>query len=101
MDANIASDNWHYKEAAIMMFGCLLHTEREEYMGSMVSSACPMLINNVMNDPNVAVRDSSAWVLSQICAGYLSCIPADSSTSLIQCLLAALDMVEFRVHDDT
>ena len=101
MDANIASDNWHYKEAAIMVFGGRLHSERVVDMGSMVCSGCPMLIKNVMIDPNVAVRDSSAWVLSQICAGYLSCIPADSSTSLIQCLLAALDMVEFRVHDDT
>ena len=100
MNANIASDNWHYKEAAIMVFGCLLHTECEEYMRSMVGEACPMLISNVMNDPNVAVRDSSAWVLSQICAGYLSYIPTDSSTNLIECLLTALDMVALRFLDD-
>lgn len=92
MDANIASDNWHYKEAAIMVFGCLLHNEEPKYMEAMVSQACPMLIANVLNDASIAVRDSSAWVLSQICTSYLLCIPSELSNSLIECLITALDM---------
>lgn len=75
-----------------MVFGCLLHNEEPKYMEAMVSQACPMLIANVLNDASIAVRDSSAWVLSQICTSYLLCIPSELSNSLIECLITALDM---------
>lgn len=92
VEANIESENWHYKEAAIMVFGCLLHNEEPKFMEPMVSQACPMLITNVLNDPCIAVRDSSAWVLAQICTYYLPYIPGELSTALIECLISALDM---------
>lgn len=78
VEANIESENWHYKEAAIMVFGCLLHNEEPKFMEPMVSQACPMLITNVLNDPCIAVRDSSAWCWLRFAPTTCPTFPASS-----------------------
>ena len=46
----------------------------------------------VLSDPSVAVRDSAAWVLSQICERYLEIVPSELTQTLLDCLVTALDM---------
>lgn len=83
------------KEAAIMVFGCMIHGPSLDILKDIIHEGTGLLINMVLNDPSVSVRDSAAWVLSQICDGFLSEVPQSLTISLIECLISALDMVWF------
>lgn len=89
---NINSSDWHFKEAAIMVFGCLLQGPDPYFMADIVKSGTSILLGMVLSDPSIAVRDSAAWVLSQICARFLQVIPSELTHPLLDCLVAALDM---------
>ena len=93
MNANINSSNWNLKEASIMVFGCMLHGPSLSILTNLIQQGLPMFIDMVLNDPSVSVRDSAAWVLSQICDGFISEIPGELTQSLVECLITALDMV--------
>ena len=93
MNANINSSNWNLKEASIMVFGCMLHGPSLSILTNLIQQGLPMFIDMVLNDPSVSVRDSAAWVLSQICDGFISEIPGELTQSLVECLITALDLV--------
>lgn len=92
MNENVNSSDWHYKEAAIMVFGCLLQGPDPSFMADIVKSGTPVLLTMILSDPSIAVRDSAAWVLSQICARFLQVIPSELTYPLLDCLVAALDL---------
>lgn len=71
VSANIGSSDWHLQEAALMIFGCLLRGPDAAFMAPMVAEAAPMLCSLVLEGSNLAVCDSAAWVLSQVCEGHL------------------------------
>ena len=92
VNENIMSTNWNFKEAAIMIFGCMLNGPSIDTLRSIIQEGCGILLNILMTDPNVSVRDSAAWVLCEICGRYLNEVPASMQTTLIESLIAALDM---------
>ena len=92
VNMNINSSNWNMKEASVMIFGCMLHGPSMNILNSIISEGTGLLIDMVLQDPSVSVRDSAAWVLSQICDGFLTSVPGDKTVALIECLIMALDM---------
>ena len=76
-----------------MVFGCMLQGPSLSILTNLIQQGLPMFIDMVLNDPSVSVRDSAAWVLSQICDGFISEIPGELTQSLVECLITALDMV--------
>ncbi|XP_050670015.1 importin subunit beta-1 isoform X2 [Leptidea sinapis] len=66
IQGNIKSDNWRYREAALMAFGSILGGLEATTLKPMVENAMPTLIE-AMYDSSVAVRDTAAWTFGRIC----------------------------------
>ena len=91
VESNISSDNWHFQEAAIMTFGCLLNGPSPDFVSSVVAQAVPILVNIMFSSSSLAVRDSASWALSQICDGHLASVPSNFTQELLQAEIQALD----------
>lgn len=63
---NIGSQDWHYKEAAVLAFGTIMEGPSPEKLKPLVEQALSPLVN-LLKDPHELVRDSTAWVLGTIC----------------------------------
>lgn len=63
---NIVSDNWRYKDAALMVFGAILGGLETQTLQPLVEQAMPKLIE-LMYDQSVIVRDTAAWTFGRIC----------------------------------
>lgn len=63
---NINSSDWRKRDAAVMAFGTMLDGPDPEKLKGIVSQAFPLLIN-LMNDPHIAVRDTTAWTIGRTC----------------------------------
>ncbi|XP_781574.3 importin subunit beta-1 [Strongylocentrotus purpuratus] len=63
---HIRSDNWQYRDAAVMAFGSILEGPNETLLNPLVMQAFPVLIE-LLADPCVIVRDTVAWTLGRIC----------------------------------
>lgn len=50
-------------------FGCILEPDGPSPHGlePLVTEAVPLLLNLLTRDPNVVVRDTSAWTLGRVC----------------------------------
>ena len=77
-----------------MLFGCLLHGPDPSYISGLVAEACSILLPLIISGSCIAVRDSAAWAMSQICESHLPSVPASQTQQLLQVLIDALDMVE-------
>lgn len=66
IEGNIKSQDWHYREAAIMAFGSILDGPDPHVLSPLATQALPLLID-MMNDRNVQVKDTTAWTLGRIC----------------------------------
>ena len=77
-----------------MIFGCLLHGPDPSYISGLVAEACSILLPLIISGSCIAVRDSAAWAMSQICESDLTSVPASQTQQLLQVLIDALDMVE-------
>lgn len=66
IEAHIKSEDWHYREAAVMAFGSILEGPDPSVLTPLADQALPLLIN-MMSDANVHVKDSTAWTLGRIC----------------------------------
>ncbi len=92
--ANIGdTNNWRSREAAILAFGSVLDGPPLNDVKTLVREAIPLLIKTLKNDPNVAVRDTTAWTLARS-------IPIDRDTTtanlpaLVECLRSTLANAE-------
>lgn len=63
---NIQSDNWRYKDAALMVFGSILSGIDEDTLKPLVEQAMGTLVE-LMYDSSVIVRDTAAWTFGRIC----------------------------------
>eukprot|EP00794_Sanderia_malayensis_P017676 gene17676-19438_t len=63
---SINNDNWKFRDAAVMSFGCILEGPEPDVLKPVVLQAMPVLLG-LMKDPSVIVRDTVAWTLSRIC----------------------------------
>ncbi|KPI93743.1 hypothetical protein RR46_12908 [Papilio xuthus] len=66
INSNIKSDNWRYRDAALMAFGSILGGLEATTLKPLVENAMPTLIQ-AMYDSSVAVRDTAAWTFGRIC----------------------------------
>jgi importin subunit beta-1 len=63
---NIKSQNWRYRDAALMVFSSILGGLEAQTLKPLVEQAMPTLIQ-LMYDTNVIVRDTTAWTIGRIC----------------------------------
>lgn len=76
IEANIRSQDWHFREAAVMAFGSILEGPDPGVLTPMVHQALPILID-MMTDSNIHVKDTVAWVLGKICDCLIGSIKID------------------------
>lgn len=94
IEANIRDQvNWRSREAAILAFGSVLEGPPSHAVKSLVKDAMLVLINTLMHDPSLAVRDTTAWTLGRA-------VVADRDTTLahlrtlMDCLRSTLGVAE-------
>ncbi|KAG8905172.1 karyopherin beta [Tulasnella sp. 403] len=66
IEANIKSQDWHLREAAVMAFGSILDGPDPAALAPLVDQALPILLP-MMQDENINVKDTTAWTLGCIC----------------------------------
>lgn len=76
IEANIKSQDWHQREAAVMTFGSILDGPDPTVLTPLVNQALPLLID-MMTDSNVHVKDTTAWTLGRICDLLVGTIKPD------------------------
>lgn len=86
---NIQSPDWKRRDAAIMAFGSMLEGPEPSNLREYVVQALPMLIQ-LMNDPSIAVRDTTAWTIGRICELNGEAVLTQPLEPLIQVLLVGL-----------
>ncbi|KAJ7351917.1 Importin subunit beta-1 [Desmophyllum pertusum] len=88
--ANIESQDWKSRDAAVMAFGAILEGPDPKALEPYAVMAMPMLLN-LMKDESVVVRDSVAWTLGRICE-LLPQVAIDNFLQLlVETLLVGLD----------
>ena len=76
IEANIKAPDWHLREAAVMTFGSILEGPDPNVLTPLVDQALQLLIE-MMADPNVHVKDTTAWTLGRICDLLVGTIKPD------------------------
>eukprot|EP00002_Diphylleia_rotans_P030110 TRINITY_DN6171_c0_g1_i6.p1 TRINITY_DN6171_c0_g1~~TRINITY_DN6171_c0_g1_i6.p1 ORF type:complete len:674 (+),score=162.57 TRINITY_DN6171_c0_g1_i6:111-2132(+) len=62
----ISNPDWHYREAALMAFGCIMEGPSSAQLAPYIQNAIPT-IANLVNDVSEVVRDTATWALGRIC----------------------------------
>uniref|UniRef100_A0A9L0R800 Importin subunit beta-1 n=1 Tax=Equus caballus TaxID=9796 RepID=A0A9L0R800_HORSE len=87
---HIKNPDWRYRDAAVMAFGCILEGPEPNQLKPLVIQAMPTLIE-LMKDPSVVVRDTTAWTVGRICELLPEAAINDVYlTPLLQCLIEGL-----------
>ncbi|EPY37424.1 importin subunit beta-1 [Angomonas deanei] len=72
--ANIESQDWHQREAALSLFGCLLSVEDDDAIEALkdtvAQSATEQGLLRYLHDDDEVVADTCGWVLSVVCANF-------------------------------
>ncbi|CAL8086959.1 unnamed protein product [Orchesella dallaii] len=90
VQTNIKHENWRFREAAVMAFGCIMEGPEPSTMKPLAENALPTLIC-LMKDENVAVRDTTAWALGRICEVVSdAALNPNHLPPLLEALVAAL-----------
>lgn len=82
----IQSDNWRFRDAAIMAFQCILDGPSTATIGPAVSQSIPALLTAI-SDQHHIVRDTTAHCISQICRLHVSSIPNEQFPNILQELM--------------
>ncbi|NWR25822.1 IMB1 protein, partial [Emberiza fucata] len=87
---HIKNPDWRYRDAAVMAFGCILEGPEPNQLKPLVIQAMPTLIE-LMKDPSVVVRDTTAWTVGRICEMLPEAAINDIYLApLLQCLMEGL-----------
>ena len=89
VEANINSDNWRMRGAAIVAFTCILDGPTTEVIGPYVNSALPILLQALVY-PQPVVQDSATHCVSNICKYHILVIPNDQVHIILHALLQKL-----------
>ncbi|RFU30665.1 hypothetical protein B7463_g5675, partial [Scytalidium lignicola] len=65
VEANLRSDDWHNRDAAVSAFGAIMEGPDEKTLEPIVKQALPVLID-MMGDKVIHVKDSAAYALGRI-----------------------------------
>lgn len=91
VESNIKNPDWRYREAAVMAFGSILDGPEEKILAPLVAQALPTLIE-MMRDPSLQVRDTTAWTLGRVSDVLVKTIKTDTHLPpLISSLLGSLE----------
>uniref|UniRef100_A0A667WUH3 Karyopherin (importin) beta 1 n=1 Tax=Myripristis murdjan TaxID=586833 RepID=A0A667WUH3_9TELE len=87
---HIKHPDWRYRDASVMAFGSILEGPELNQLKPLVIQAMPTLIE-LMKDPSVVVRDTTAWTVGRICELLPeAAINAVYLSPLLQCLIEGL-----------
>jgi hypothetical protein len=86
---HIQSNNWRYKEAAVMAISSILSGPSDDAIGPCVNQSISFVLT-ALSDPNVLVKDTAAWAISRICHLQVRLIPVDIFPTLVNGLAGKL-----------
>ncbi|XP_027132042.1 importin subunit beta-1 [Larimichthys crocea] len=87
---HIKNPDWRYRDASVMAFGSILEGPELNQLKPLVIQAMPTLIE-LMKDPSVVVRDTTAWTVGRICELLPeAAINEIYLAPLLQCLIEGL-----------
>uniref|UniRef100_A0A3Q2XA99 Karyopherin (importin) beta 1 n=1 Tax=Hippocampus comes TaxID=109280 RepID=A0A3Q2XA99_HIPCM len=87
---HIKHPDWRYRDASIMAFGSILEGPEPNQLKPLVIQAMPTLIE-LMKDPGVVVRDTTAWTVGRICELLPEAVINEVYLApLLQCLIEGL-----------
>ncbi|NXI38950.1 IMB1 protein, partial [Galbula dea] len=87
---HIKNPDWRYRDAAVLAFGSILEGPEPNQLKPLVIQAMPTLIE-LMKDPSVVVRDTTAWTVGRICEMLPEAAINDIYLApLLQCLMEGL-----------
>ena len=90
VEANLRSEDWHNRDAAVSAFGAIMEGPEEKVLDPIVKQALPILIT-MMDDQSIQVRDSTAYALGRITEGCSEAIdPQEHLPTLIESLFKGL-----------
>ena len=90
VEANLQSDDWHKRDAAVSAFGAIMDGPDEKVLDPIVKQALPILIT-MMDDQSVQVRDSTAYALGRVTEACSEAIdPSTHLPTLIESLFKGL-----------
>ncbi|GAA5945153.1 karyopherin beta [Sporobolomyces koalae] len=91
VESNIKNPDWRYREAAVMAFGSILDGPEEKILAPLVAQALPTLIE-MLRDPSLQVRDTTAWTLGRVSDVLVKTIKVDVHLPpLVSSLVGSLD----------
>eukprot|EP01130_Rhizamoeba_saxonica_P006016 TRINITY_DN2383_c0_g1_i1.p1 TRINITY_DN2383_c0_g1~~TRINITY_DN2383_c0_g1_i1.p1 ORF type:complete len:876 (+),score=186.89 TRINITY_DN2383_c0_g1_i1:279-2630(+) len=91
IEQHINSENWRFKEAAILAFGCILEGPTK-YIKDTIIKALPVLINHLQTSTDIAVKDTASWTIGNVVKNHPSTISKNVEDLLsIMCLVAKTD----------
>lgn len=94
IEANIRDQaNWRSREAAILAFGSVLDGPPSHAVKGLVKDAMLVLIDTLVRDPSLAVKDTTAWTLGRAVVADRDSTLAHLRT-LIDCLRSTLGVAE-------
>jgi importin subunit beta-1 len=88
---HVKSEDWKYRDAAIMAFGSILEGPDPKALTPLVQQAMPTLIT-MMTDVSVVVQDTVAWTIGRVC-GLLpeAALKEEYLLQLLEALVKGLD----------
>ena len=89
IEENLASVDWHFREAAVMAFGSILEGPKEELLQPLTLATFPALFR-LMHDDSISVRDTNMWALGRICELHPAFIPLEHAEQLAASMAAGL-----------
>ncbi|KAK0390814.1 hypothetical protein NLU13_0317 [Sarocladium strictum] len=90
VEANLRSDDWHNRDAAVSAFGAIMEGPEEKVLDPIVKQALPILIT-MMDDESLQVKDSTAYALGRITEACSESIdPSTQLPALIESLFKGL-----------
>ncbi|KAK8241286.1 armadillo-type protein [Phyllosticta capitalensis] len=90
VEKNLRAEDWHFRDAAVSAFGAIMEGPEEKMLDPLVKQALPVLVG-MMEDPEIHVRDSTAYALGRICETCSESIdPSTHLQPLISSLFAGL-----------
>lgn len=89
IEENLASTDWHFREAAVLAFGSILEGPRRDILEPLVLNMFPALFR-LFHDSSVSVRDTNMWALGRVCELHPRFVPIEHSEQLAGSFAAGL-----------
>jgi importin subunit beta-1 len=89
IEENLASTDWHFREAAVLAFGSILEGPHRDRLQPLALNTFPALFR-LFADPSVSVRDTNMWALGRVCELHPRFIPLEHAEQLAGSFAAGL-----------